>query len=269
MSERVARRAERAPDEPTSRCAGIRAPIALEARRASTTRPPRAAAGCVYTRLPGHHAPRHLAARALARHAPLRLRDLAAHVRRSARRPSTSCARCSSRSRAQPGGVARSSRAWREIEETARAPRAAARHLGPARDLRGASTRLQLLGGAQRHDRRATSARALVGRRRLVARRHGEPAARERRVHLSLNLLGLLAVGSLVERALGTARHRVRDGARRGSARWPRARWRARCRWSACRAIVVGLLAALLWLELRFAERCPRGGASRAARCSA
>ena len=75
-------------------------------------------------------------------------------------------------------------------------------------------------------------------------------------LHLVVNLLGLLAVGSLVERALGTAATTcVMAGAGIGA-------MAASAEWSAMPVVGVsgilsGLLAALVWLELRFPDVMP------------
>jgi rhomboid protease GluP len=74
-------------------------------------------------------------------------------------------------------------------------------------------------------------------------------------LHLIVNLIGLLAVGALVERALGTAATTcVMAGAGIGAM--------AASTWSplpvvGVSGILAGLLAALLWLELRFADALP------------
>ncbi len=74
-------------------------------------------------------------------------------------------------------------------------------------------------------------------------------------LHLALNLIGLLAVGSIVERALGTvATACVMVAAGLGAM--------VASMWSplpvvGVSGILCGLLAALLWLELRFADALP------------
>jgi membrane associated rhomboid family serine protease len=75
-------------------------------------------------------------------------------------------------------------------------------------------------------------------------------------LHLILNLLGLLGIGSLVERSLGSAAT-VCVMACAGVGAMAASAW-----WSALPVVGVsgvlcGLLAALLWLELRYAERLP------------
>ncbi len=75
-------------------------------------------------------------------------------------------------------------------------------------------------------------------------------------LHLILNLLGLLAIGSLVERALGTAATMC------VMASSGLASMAASALWSplpvvGVSGIVFGLLAALAWLELRFADELP------------
>jgi membrane associated rhomboid family serine protease len=74
--------------------------------------------------------------------------------------------------------------------------------------------------------------------------------------HLVVNLLGLLAVGSLVERALGTVRTICVMGAS-GLGSMAASAW-----WNSdpvvgVSGILSGVLAALVWLELRFADRLP------------
>ena len=73
--------------------------------------------------------------------------------------------------------------------------------------------------------------------------------------HLILNLLGLLAIGSLVERALGTAATGcVMAAAGLGAMA---AAWRSRLPVVGVSGIVFGLLAALLWIEHRYADQLP------------
>ena len=75
-------------------------------------------------------------------------------------------------------------------------------------------------------------------------------------VHLGLNVLGLAALGGLVERALGTARTSFVMGVSALGAMC--GGWIARYELMVgASGIVAGLLGALVWLELRFPERLP------------
>jgi membrane associated rhomboid family serine protease len=75
-------------------------------------------------------------------------------------------------------------------------------------------------------------------------------------LHLILNLLGLVALGTLVERPLGGARTLVVMGAS-GVAAMLVSGWAHHARVVGVSGIVFGLLGAATWLELRFADRLP------------
>jgi membrane associated rhomboid family serine protease len=75
-------------------------------------------------------------------------------------------------------------------------------------------------------------------------------------LHLILNVLGLLAIGSLVERALGTAAT-VCVMAAAGVGAMAASAWWSTLPVVGVSGIVCGLIAALAWLELRFSEDLP------------
>ncbi len=75
-------------------------------------------------------------------------------------------------------------------------------------------------------------------------------------LHLILNLLGLIAIGSLVERALGTARA-ICVMAASGFGAMGASAWWSDLPVVGVSGVVFGLIAALLVLELRFADRLP------------
>ena len=75
-------------------------------------------------------------------------------------------------------------------------------------------------------------------------------------VHLVLNLLGLVALGTLVERPLGAARTLVVMGAS-GLAAMLASGWAQHANVVGVSGVVFGLLGAVSWLELRFADRLP------------
>jgi membrane associated rhomboid family serine protease len=75
-------------------------------------------------------------------------------------------------------------------------------------------------------------------------------------VHLILNVLGLVALGTLVERPLGAARTLVVMGAS-GLAAMLVSGWAHHPRVVGVSGVVFGLLGAVTWLELRFADRLP------------
>lgn len=75
-------------------------------------------------------------------------------------------------------------------------------------------------------------------------------------VHLVLNLLGLIALGTLAERPLGTARTVVVMGAA-GIGGMVASGWAGHPRVVGVSGIVLGLLGAITWLELRAAEQLP------------
>jgi membrane associated rhomboid family serine protease len=74
--------------------------------------------------------------------------------------------------------------------------------------------------------------------------------------HLVLNVLGLVALGTLVERPLGTARTLVVMGVS-GLAAMMASGWAHHERVVGVSGVVFGLLGAVTWLELRFADRLP------------
>jgi membrane associated rhomboid family serine protease len=74
--------------------------------------------------------------------------------------------------------------------------------------------------------------------------------------HLVLNVLGLLALGTLVERPLGAARTLVVMGVS-GIAAMVASGWAHHARVVGVSGVVFGLLGAVTWLELRLADRLP------------